>query len=798
MHRNKKQETLRKVGSDIIGRRKPLLHWRRLRGGFYMVIVVLILTSYYYSLPNPLFNSNYSTVLEDHSGELLGAKIADDGQWRFPVSEEVPEKFKTAIIEFEDNNFYRHSGIDPIAIGRAIVQNYEAGEVVSGASTLSMQVIRLAKENPKRTVWEKLKEMTQATRLELSYSKDEILTFYAAHAPFGGNVVGLEAASWRYFGRTSEKLSWAETAMLAVLPNSPALIHPGRNRDALKVKRDRLLKRLYQKNEIDSLTYQLAILETLPEKPHSLPSDAPHYLAKKYLGNESGKIVHSSIDQKLQQKVNSIVDYHYQQLKANGVHNIGVVVLDVKNEQSAAYVGNTNSGSKHGNQVDVISAPRSTGSILKPFLYMLKLNEGEILPNTLVPDVPSRFSDYSPKNFTRTYSGAVPASEALARSLNVPAVYMLQEFGVPKFHHYLNELGLSSIKNAPEHYGLSLILGGAEASLWEISSTYAALAKQMNEYDPRISESALFKTIDFENQKEGREKFELSPGAIWQTFEAMVEVNRPEGEAFWRRFEGARKVAWKTGTSFGYRDGWAIGITPEYVVGVWVGNADGEGRPNLTGIKTAGPILFDIFNTLPTTTWFNEPVYELEKISVCRLSGHRAGQYCEFLETATVPKAGLKTAVCPFHKLLHLNNEETERVNSSCRDRSEIKTKPWFVLPADQEWYYRKSHPEYKPLPPLAEYCREEELLGMKMIYPFKASSIYVPIELDGEVGKTVFEVAHRIPSAKVFWHLNDQFIGETVKFHQLSISPKKGRHTLVLVDEYGERLEHKFEIVGK
>lgn len=756
-----------------------------------------LILAYYYSLPNPVFKSSYSTVLEDKSGNLLGAKIADDGQWRFPVSEEVPEKFKIAIIEFEDNNFYRHPGVDPIAVGRALLQNYEAGEIVSGASTLSMQVIRLSKQNPDRTVWEKLKEMIQATRLELSYSKEDIMSLYAAHAPFGGNVVGLEAASWRYFGRSSDKLSWAESAMLAVLPNSPALIHPGRNRDALKAKRDRLLERLHQEGEIDSLTYELAVLEKLPEKPHPSPNEAPHYLAGLYTGKESGKKVLSGIDVQLQQKINGIVEYHREQLSANGIHNAGVVVLNVKTRSIEAYIGNANSGKQHSDQVDVNISPRSTGSILKPFLYLLKLNEGELLPDALVPDVPSRFSDYSPKNFTRTYSGAIPASEALARSLNVPAVYMLREYGVPKFHHYLNELGLTTINKEPEHYGLTLILGGAEGKLLDISSAYASLAHQLNNYNARKPGSDVFRVVDFENGEINPKKVEISSGAIWSTFEAITEVNRPEGEAFWRRFEGSRKVAWKTGTSYGHRDAWAIGVTPEYVVGVWVGNADGEGRPNLTGIKTAAPVLFDVFNSLPPTSWFTEPVYDMEKISVCRISGYRAGEYCETRDTVSVPKSTLQTHRCPYHQLIHINRDESYRVNSACTSITEIKPKKWFVLSADQEWYYRKSHPEYKTLPPVASDC-EETVSAMKLIYPFEASSIYVPIELDGETGKTVFEVAHRKPDARIYWHLNDQFMGETNHFHQLSLSPAPGKHILTLIDEFGERLEHKFQIVSR
>ncbi len=731
---------------------------------------------------------------------MLGAKIADDGQWRFPVSGNVPEKFEKAIIEFEDRNFKKHPGVDPVAIGRAIIQNYRAGEVVSGASTLTMQVIRLAKQNPERTITEKLTEMVQATRLELTHSKKEILALYAAHAPFGGNVVGLEAASWRYFGRKPEQLSWAESAMLAVLPNSPALIHPGRNRAELEAKRDRLLGRLFEQGIIDSLSYELALLEPLPDKPRPLPSLAPHYLANQYLGANSGERISSSIRQNLQQKVTDIVGYHHEQLSSNGIHNAAVVVLDVRNHEIAAYVGNTRSGSENDEQVDVLQAPRSTGSILKPFLYMLTLHEGQILPNTLIPDVPSRFSDYTPRNFTRTYTGAVPASEALSRSLNVPAVHELQEFGVPKFQHYLHQLGLTTINNPPEHYGLTLILGGAECTLWEISSAYASLADFMNRYDVREEKSRLFKRVDFSGEADldDLSGFNLSAGALWSTLEAMVNVNRPEGEVFWRRFDGARKVAWKTGTSFGHRDGWAIGVTPEYVVGVWAGNADGEGRPGLTGVKTAGPILFDVFNTLPETSWFYEPVYDLDKIEVCAVSGHRAGEFCEDRDTTWVPKPGLKTSVCPYHRSVHLNADETLQLNSSCADLKDITTRSWFVLPPDQEWYYRKKNPAYASLPPFDPDCRREELTAMKMIYPFSRSSIYVPVELNGETGKTVFEVAHRTPSTRVFWHLDEQYLGETNRIHQLSLSPEPGKHTLVLVDEFGERLEQRFEIVGR
>ncbi len=790
----------RSSDSDSYQRVSPL--GRRTRGGFFLVVIIISSTLYYFSLPNPLFDPSYSTVLEDIKGNLLGARIAEDEQWRFPVSEEVPEKFRAAIIEFEDKNFESHLGVDPIAIIRALKQNYEAGEVVSGASTLSMQVIRLSKNNPDRTVWEKIKEMIQATRLEWSYSKDEILTLYAAHAPFGGNVVGLEAASWRYFGRNPHQLSWAEAATLAVLPNSPALIHPGRNRDALEAKRDRLLKRLQNEGIIDSLTCQLAVLEKIPEQPKDLPNLAPHLLAD--LSSDK-KFRHvTTIDLKTQKLVNRIVEEHHQKLKANGINNAAVLVLDVQSQEVMAYTGNTVGNSKkHGQNVNVIEAPRSTGSILKPLLYMLKLNEGEILPNSLVQDIPSKFTDYSPKNYTRSYDGAVPASEALSRSLNVPAVYMLQEFGVPKFHHYLNELGFSTITKNPEHYGLSLILGGAEATLWDVTSVYGSLAHQLNNYNPSSEIKNEYELISYskatnKNQRKSNQskKSAISEGSIFSTFEAMLEVNRPEEDVYWRRFQQSRKIAWKTGTSYGYRDGWAVGVTPEYVVGVWVGNADGEGRPDLTGLKTAGPILFDVFDALPQTSWFNEPIFEMEEISICVTSGHRAGNNCPVTIIQKVPKTGLKTEACPYHHLVHVNHQETERINSSCAELSDLKSVSWFVLPPVQEWYYKKNQSEYRDLPELRPGCGEENQLAMKLIYPFNSSVIYVPKELDGNIGKTVFEIAHRNQNSKVYWHLDEEFIGETETFHQLELSPEPGKHTLTLVDEKGERLEHRFEIV--
>ncbi|MEO0341599.1 MAG: transglycosylase domain-containing protein, partial [Bacteroidota bacterium] len=393
----------------------------------------LLLVFFFYfifCLPRTLFDTPYSVVIEDQELNLLGALIADDGQWRFPQSEKVPILFETALIEFEDRRFYRHPGLDVLALFRAIQQNIRNGRIVSGGSTLTMQVIRLARQNPRRTILNKLREMVMALRLELSYTKEEILLMYCAHAPFGGNVVGLDAAAWRYYGKSAELLSWSEAATLAVLPNSPGLIHPGRNRAALEAKRNRLLQRLFDAQKIDEVELELAQEETLPDRPLPLPQHVPHLLQRLAQDYRNGKVkqprVQSTIDLALQTAVNQRMKQYQRQMAKNEIHNAAALILHIPSNTMLAYVGNApGAGAEHGEMVDVIRAPRSTGSILKPFLYSMALEAGTILPRSLLSDTPVNFNGYRPENYKQDYSGAVPADEALARSLNIPFVNLL-------------------------------------------------------------------------------------------------------------------------------------------------------------------------------------------------------------------------------------------------------------------------------------------------------------------------------------------------------------------------------------
>jgi penicillin-binding protein 1C len=526
------------------------------------VLVLLALLAFWLCLPEPLFTRPHSTILLTEQGELLGARIAEDGQWRFPATKLVADKFRQAIIHYEDKRFDTHLGVDPVALVRAIKLNFAAGHIVSGGSTLSMQVIRLAKNNPKRSYREKIIEMIQALRLELRYNKDEIIALYASHAPFGGNVVGLDTAAWRYFGRSAEQLSWAEAATLAVLPNSPSLIHPGRNRERLQQKRDQLLEKLMQQDLMSKTELKLAMLEPLPDKPVPLPRVAPHLLdtlSKK----GKGKRLVTTLDAELQRKVTQTVQQHSRQLVLQGINNAAAIVIDHQDFSVRAYVGNSalHGPAEHGYAIDIIHRPRSTGSILKPFLFASMIQQSEILAKTLIVDLPTQYGGYIPENYDHRYRGAVPAQLALVRSLNVPAVRMLQRHGVHRFYDFLSNMGMSTLHRRAEDYGLTLILGGAEGNLWDLSNMYANLAyiarQQHNDTTARYHQA---RVLNGETTAT-KHQVELNPAAAWITLNALLEVNRPGIDSYWKNFSSSRKLAWKTGTSYGLRDGWAIGNT---------------------------------------------------------------------------------------------------------------------------------------------------------------------------------------------------------------------------------------------
>ena len=725
------------------------------RKAIVLILLEVLLAGWLCCLPGDLFRGTpYATVVTDRNGELLGARIASDGQWRFPPCDTVPSRYATALVQFEDRHFRWHPGVDPLALARALRSNLREGHVVSGGSTITMQVVRMSR-GKERTLWQKGVEAILATRLESRLSKDEILALYASHAPFGGNVVGLDAAAWRYFGRPADELSWAESATLAILPNAPSSIHPGKGRDRLLEKRNRLLRRLHERGFIDSNTLEGALEEPLPEAPYPLPNLARQYVAAQPPGVET----RTGIDIDLQRQVEDATTRWADELALGGIADLAAVILDIRTGETIAYVGNASpQRARTGSEVDIAAAPRSTGSILKPFLYCAALQDGTILPRTLLKDTPVNLNGFAPQNFDLQFHGAVPAAEALARSLNVPAVHLLRAYGAPRLLEVLREAGLTTLTRDASDYGLSLILGGGEGTLADVTRAYAGMVRR---YEGLPTDSPFTDRI-----------------ALWYTFEALKEVNRPD-EIDWKLIRSVRKAAWKTGTSYGYRDAWAVGVTPDYAIGVWCGNADGHGVPGMTGARTAGPVLFDLLNLLPPSSdWFEDPLsFRAEPegrsreisgvwLDVCTASGMLRSQDCPDYTRQLLPERAADSEVCPYH-----------------RDGS-------FRLPPAMEWYYKTYHPEYEVRP-----SRDEAPL--EFLYPESGSVLTLPRQLDGSLPGAVFQAVHRDPAAVLYWHLDNEYLGETHLIHQMQLSPAPGKHTVTVVDGDGKTVSVGFTVAS-
>ncbi len=711
---------------------------RRRWAGFAALLAPALALGLWRSLPSPLFSDPLSTILLARDGSLLGARIADDGQWRFPPSETIPDKYRQALIAFEDRRFDLHPGVDPLALARAVRSNLAQGRIVRGGSTISMQVVRLARGERSRGYLDKAIEALLALRLELQYSKSEIAALHAGHAPFGGNVVGLEAAAWRYFGREPAQLSWAEACTLAVLPNSPALIHPGRNRAKLQDKRDRLLRRLHDEGRLSAIDLDLALREPLPTEPLPLPQHAPHLLETLRARSPGVFRFHTTLDARLQAQASEVVHGRAEQLAKQDIHNAAALIVDNHSFEVLAYVGNA-AGSvdnSRGHAVDIVRRPRSSGSILKPFLYAAMLDAGEILPGTLVADVPTQYGGFTPENYDHAYRGAVPAQVALAQSLNVPAVRLLKQHGVHRFYDYLRQFGVTSLWRRPEEYGLTLILGGAEVTLHDVVGLYANLADIARGTSGGAPNSYRELKLLADPPRPGRasgaprsRSAELSPGAAWLTLNALLEVARPGEEGHWKNFASSRRIAWKTGTSWGLRDAWAVGNSSRYSVGVWAGNASGEGRPGLTGALAAAPILFDVFNSLEASDWFVAPRAHLKEVDVCRNDGYLANGECE-ADRQWAPRDSHFDQVSPHNIRIHLDRTRRTRVHSECERIGAMVQANWFVLPPGPESFYRRHHAEYRVLPPYRADCEGAASAAkgpIEFLYPTPGTRVYIP-----------------------------------------------------------------------
>lgn len=775
-------------------------------------------------LPPGDFPQPRSTAILDVQGRLLGATVATDGQWRFPTSDSVPWRFRTALLEAEDRRFLAHPGIDPLAVARAARDNFRPHRRIQGASTLTMQVARLLRRArgaaPGRSPWAKATEAWLALRLEMWHRKEAILALWCANAPFGGNVVGLEAAAWRWYGTPPEELTWGQCAVLASLPNAPSrLLGTEAGRQALLRRRDRILANLVARGVLDGTEASLARSEPLPMQPHRLPDHAPHALAR-LARVAPGHRWTTTLDLDLQAEVQRLAQAHLRELELLGVDGLAVMVAEIPGGDSLpllrAWIGDAG-----GRPVDLALAPRSTASTLKPFLYGQLLDAGRILPKQLLLDIPSRWGDYRPQNASGTFEGAVPADEALARSLNVPWVRELHDLGIEPFLGLLRRAGFGRLHRDAEGYGLALVLGGAEASLSDLAVAYSGLARggsaasfalarsgprevhlggppASGQLPPRSPHEAVALS-DAAMLLPPRQGRFLTPEASWLVLEAMRRPGRIEEEVAWKAFAGSRPLAWKTGTSFGFRDAWTVAVRPRWVVAVWAGDAGGDGHPGLWGSTAAAPLAFRIQPVLPhrgAPSWFPPPA-GIVSVATCPATGFRRSAACPAGGTVHAPAAGRLAPLDPWHHLRPFDASGTWRVRSSCEDPHRTVQRPVLELPPAVEALMREAAPQRLPsTPPWRTGCDPSDLGGdIQILVPENGDRILLPRDIDGSVQKLAIQVGHRRRDASVRCYLDEHDLGISVRFRDFLVQPAPGPHTVLCQDDEGSRAQVRFEV---
>jgi penicillin-binding protein 1C len=767
---------------------------RRAALGIGAAVAVMALLWLAVPLPEPLFANRHGTVVLDRNGEILHTFLADDQQWRLPLEDQdISPKVVAAVQAFEDRRFFHHPGVDPIAIARAIVTRLDREAVPSGASTLTMQVARLMRPKP-RTVVNKLLEMAQALKLETLHSKQEILRLYLGHAPYGGNLVGISAASLHYFGRPPSRLTWAEAATLAVLPNAPARITPARNRDRLKQRRDNLLRRLAARGLLDETALREALAETLPSGTGQPPPRLAPHLSRRLARAEPGTRIRTTLSRPAQEGFEALAARHHRWLARRGIHNLAIVAADVDTGEVVAAVGSPDFfDGEHGGQVDGLHAPRSTGSILKPFLYAQALDAGLIHPDTLLEDVPVHFGRYAPVNADHRFRGVVPASEALVRSLNVPPTLLLERVGVPEFHRLLTRAGMTTLFREPSGYGLSLGLGGAEGTLWDIVAMYRGLARM-----------GRFGDLTLDPEVTTRDGVPLlSPHACRTVLDILTAVRRPDDDGVDRSSFGPRqRVAWKTGTSFGKRDGWAVGVTPRWVVGVWVGNFSGEGHEGIGGAAAAAPVLFAAFDLLDDPTpgrWFLNTV-DTRSVRLCAATGYRAGPDCPETVLAVQPRSAPPLPRCPYHRAYWVDRDHGWEVCSRCwGDASQRERVVRLILPPSASAIVRASGDPVDEVPAHNPDCRMPRSgRPLRLIYPAPDAVLVIPRTIAGERQRVTARAAHTTADAHLFWYLNGRYLGRTAGRHQLPLDLDAGDHVLQIVDDAGRAASCRFAVAPR
>jgi len=767
-------------------RMNPPFRWGL--GVFLLFLLLFELAVYLIPLPWAAIFRPSSTLVFDREGKVLRAFTSADDMWRIRTDlEQISPLLQKYLVFYEDRWFYYHPGFNPVSLVRALGQNLRSGRIISGGSTLTMQIARMIE--PKARTWRnKAIELFRALQLEQRFSKDELLTIYFNIAPYGGNIEGVAAAAWLYFGKEPARLSPGEAALLTVLPNSPSQFRPDLVPDRAREARDKVLTRLFDYGLIEDVEYREALAEEIPDARRDWPFRAPHFSQELATRYPQEARIYTTINADLQIFLEDLLAVEVAKVKAEGITNAAAVVIDNQTHQLVAAVGSAGFfNHQDQGQVNGYLAPRSPGSTLKPFVYALALERGLITPAHYVEDVPVLFSGYSPENYDSTYSGLVSAQEALQRSLNVPAVNLLAALGGEALYELLKKAGFTTLTPV-NHYGLPIVLGGCEVNLLELTNLYAALAGSGKKYP-----------VQTRLDRGTSPPFTLfSPGVAYIITEILTEVRRPDLPTCWE-FTTLPKVAWKTGTSYGHKDAWSIGYNPRYTVGVWVGNFSGEGRAGLSGAEMAAPLLFAIFaqlNSDTTVSWFTPPV-TVKKRAVCAVSGQTPGPFCTPLRTDYYLTDCSPEVECTFHQTYLLDPATGYRLPPHYYSAARVTAEQVYLQypPRVAAWLEANGQP-VETLPPLLPEWQKILPGGAPVVRSPSADYIYqirqgVPLEYQ----KICLEAAAGNDVQQLYWFIDGEFYGQTKPGERLFYLPEPGQHRVICQDDRGRSAEVKLEI---
>ncbi len=690
---------------------------------------------------------------------------------------EITPLLRKTLIYKEDRYFYFHPGINPFAMLRAAINNIFTGRRTSGASTITMQVVRLL-EPERRTYLNKLKESLRAVQLELHYSKEEILQFYLNLVPYGGNIEGIRAASLLYFGKAPQLLSLAEITALTIIPNRPSSLRPGTRNEALMLARNEWLKRFENDHLFEKTLTEDAKEEPLNVRRLAAPALAPHFALRLKKDFPGQPVIQTNLKAQLQHQIETQVKNSVNRLQAMNIHNAAVLVINNETMAVEAYVGSADfTNPFDGGQVDGIRAVRSPGSTLKPLLYATAFDKGIITPKSVLNDVPSNFGGYEPENFDQHFNGAVTTEFALANSLNIPAVKVLKEISTPVLIDKLKKSGFKTIDRQSKDLGLSMILGGCGVTLEELTRLFAAFANE-GELRPLSYQKA--------GEKPGKGNAIISKEASYLITNILTQITRPDLPTNFDNTYHLPKIAWKTGTSYGKRDAWSIGYNRRYTVGVWVGNFSGEGVPELSGANIATPLLFSIFNALDYNSpkgWYKIP----ENISmrkVCAASGDIPSDFCDHQITDDYIMG-----VSAYRKCQHMRWVFTDMPGkisycTYCLPEDGYEKRAYPNLAPELISYYELQKLPYQKLPPHNPACSRVFHEGAPLIVsPNEGSEYYIRKDEPQQIQLTC-QTASDVQ--EVFWYVNDKLSKKALPHEGIFISPPLGRVKISCSDDKG------------